>query len=102
MTTYRTAAVDAAHNDEELRLNLDLLEERRERAAIREAKSKLKMTNITTPGSAVLPSDKETSSTAAMTLVMLPNILIRGPPYKRVATPAATDLVSQIGMHLRR
>ncbi|GJZ55865.1 reverse transcriptase domain-containing protein [Tanacetum coccineum] len=44
MPTYRTAVVDAAHNDEELRLNLDLLEERRERAAIREAKAKLKMT----------------------------------------------------------
>ncbi|GKD29628.1 reverse transcriptase domain-containing protein [Tanacetum coccineum] len=43
MPTYRTAAVDAVHNDEELRLNLDLLEERRERAAIREAKTKLKM-----------------------------------------------------------
>ncbi|GJW37609.1 reverse transcriptase domain-containing protein [Tanacetum coccineum] len=37
MPTYRTAAVDAAHNNEELRLNLDLLEERGERAAIREA-----------------------------------------------------------------
>ncbi|GKF20224.1 hypothetical protein Tco_0068862 [Tanacetum coccineum] len=36
--------VDAVHNDEELRLNLDLLEERRERAAIHEAKAKLKMT----------------------------------------------------------
>nr|GEW15812.1 reverse transcriptase domain-containing protein [Tanacetum cinerariifolium] len=44
MPTYRTIVVDAAHNDEELRLNLDLLEERRERAAIREAKAKLKMT----------------------------------------------------------
>ncbi|GJX19978.1 reverse transcriptase domain-containing protein [Tanacetum coccineum] len=44
MPTYRTAAVDAAHNDAELRLNLDLLEERRERAAIREAKAKLQMT----------------------------------------------------------
>nr|GEV64709.1 hypothetical protein [Tanacetum cinerariifolium] len=44
MPTYRTAAVDTVHNDEELRLNLDLLEERRERAAIREAKAKLKMT----------------------------------------------------------
>ncbi|GJQ92009.1 reverse transcriptase domain-containing protein [Tanacetum coccineum] len=44
MPTYRTMVVDAAHNDEELRLNLDLLEERRERAAIREAKAKLKMT----------------------------------------------------------
>ncbi|GJX51685.1 reverse transcriptase domain-containing protein [Tanacetum coccineum] len=43
MPTYRTAAVDV-HNDEELQLNLDLLEERRERAAIREAKAKLQMT----------------------------------------------------------
>nr|GEV76593.1 reverse transcriptase domain-containing protein [Tanacetum cinerariifolium] len=44
MPTYRTAAVDVIHNDEELQLNLDLLEERRERAAIHEAKAKLKMT----------------------------------------------------------
>ncbi|GJX52320.1 hypothetical protein Tco_0280689 [Tanacetum coccineum] len=44
MPTYRTAVVDDVHNDEELRLNLDLLEERRERAAIREAKAKLNMT----------------------------------------------------------
>nr|GEY69388.1 reverse transcriptase domain-containing protein [Tanacetum cinerariifolium]GEY70323.1 reverse transcriptase domain-containing protein [Tanacetum cinerariifolium] len=44
MPTYCIAAVDAVHNDEELRLNLDLLEERCERAAIREAKAKLKMT----------------------------------------------------------
>ncbi|GKC91360.1 reverse transcriptase domain-containing protein, partial [Tanacetum coccineum] len=43
MPTYRTAVVDAVHNDEELRLNLDLLEERRERAEIREAKAKLNM-----------------------------------------------------------
>ncbi|GKC31673.1 reverse transcriptase domain-containing protein [Tanacetum coccineum] len=41
MPTYRTAAVDV-HNDEELQLNLDLLEEKRERAAIREAKAKYK------------------------------------------------------------
>ncbi|GKE97504.1 reverse transcriptase domain-containing protein [Tanacetum coccineum] len=44
MPTYRTAVVDAVHNDEELRLNLDLLKERRERAAIRKAKAKLNMT----------------------------------------------------------
>nr|GEX41341.1 reverse transcriptase domain-containing protein [Tanacetum cinerariifolium] len=44
MPTYRTVVVDAVHNNEELRLNLDLLEERRECAAIREAKAKLKMT----------------------------------------------------------
>ncbi|GKB93906.1 reverse transcriptase domain-containing protein [Tanacetum coccineum] len=45
MPTYRIAVVDAIHNDEELRLNLDLLEGQREHAAIREAKAKLKMTN---------------------------------------------------------
>ncbi|GJU54404.1 reverse transcriptase domain-containing protein [Tanacetum coccineum] len=44
MPTYRTTTVDAVHNNEELRINLDLLEERRERAAIREAKAKTKMT----------------------------------------------------------
>nr|GEU61688.1 reverse transcriptase domain-containing protein [Tanacetum cinerariifolium] len=44
MPTYHTTVVDVVHNDEELRLNLDLLEERRERAAILEAKDKLKMT----------------------------------------------------------
>ncbi|GKD17654.1 reverse transcriptase domain-containing protein [Tanacetum coccineum] len=38
MPTYRTTAVDTVHNDEELRLNLDLLDERREHAAICEAK----------------------------------------------------------------
>nr|GFA95541.1 reverse transcriptase domain-containing protein [Tanacetum cinerariifolium] len=37
MPTYRTTAVDMVNNDEELRLNLDLLEERRELAAMSEA-----------------------------------------------------------------
>ncbi|GJT64889.1 hypothetical protein Tco_1016369 [Tanacetum coccineum] len=44
MPTYCTAVGDAMHNDEKLRLNLDLLEERRKRAAIHEAKAKLNMT----------------------------------------------------------
>nr|GEY79560.1 reverse transcriptase domain-containing protein [Tanacetum cinerariifolium] len=43
MPTYRTTAVDVMNNDEELRQNLDLLEERRELAAMSEAKSKSKM-----------------------------------------------------------
>ncbi|GKD02275.1 reverse transcriptase domain-containing protein [Tanacetum coccineum] len=43
MPTYRTTAVDVMHNDDELRLNLDLVEERRECAAIRKAQAKLKM-----------------------------------------------------------
>nr|GEU43739.1 reverse transcriptase domain-containing protein [Tanacetum cinerariifolium] len=41
--TYRTTGVDVVNNDEELRLNLDLLEERQELAAMSEAKSKSKM-----------------------------------------------------------
>nr|GEU96253.1 reverse transcriptase domain-containing protein [Tanacetum cinerariifolium] len=43
MPTYRTAAVDVVHNDEELPLNLDFLEERLERVAIHEASANLKM-----------------------------------------------------------
>nr|GFB57023.1 reverse transcriptase domain-containing protein [Tanacetum cinerariifolium] len=43
MPTYRTTAVDMVNNDEELRLNLDLLEERRELAAMSEARSKSKI-----------------------------------------------------------
>ncbi|GKA41028.1 reverse transcriptase domain-containing protein, partial [Tanacetum coccineum] len=43
MPTLRTAEVDVVRNDEALEINLDLLEERREQAAIREAKSKRKM-----------------------------------------------------------
>nr|GEW00146.1 reverse transcriptase domain-containing protein [Tanacetum cinerariifolium] len=44
MPTYRTTVVDVVSNDEELLLNLDLLEERCECAAIYEAKAKSKMT----------------------------------------------------------
>ncbi|GJZ46736.1 hypothetical protein Tco_0600568 [Tanacetum coccineum] len=43
MPTYKTAVVDIVRNDDEIRLNLDLLEERRKRAVIREAKAKSKM-----------------------------------------------------------
>nr|GEX69883.1 reverse transcriptase domain-containing protein [Tanacetum cinerariifolium] len=43
MPTHRTTAVDVVNNDEELRLNLDLLEERRERAAVCEARAKSEM-----------------------------------------------------------
>ncbi|GKC39419.1 hypothetical protein Tco_1051803 [Tanacetum coccineum] len=43
MPTLSTVEVDVVKNDEALGINLDLLEERREHAAIREAKSKAKM-----------------------------------------------------------
>nr|GEZ76171.1 reverse transcriptase domain-containing protein [Tanacetum cinerariifolium] len=60
MPTYRTRAVDVVNNDEELRLNLDLLEECRELAAINEARSKSKMTkyyNSRVRGVAFQPGD---------------------------------------------
>nr|GEV26815.1 reverse transcriptase domain-containing protein [Tanacetum cinerariifolium] len=60
MPTYRTTAIDAVNNDEELRLNLDLLEERQELAAINEARSKSKMTkyyNSRVRGVAFQPGD---------------------------------------------
>ncbi|GKA50881.1 reverse transcriptase domain-containing protein [Tanacetum coccineum] len=43
MPTLRTTEVDQASNNEALGINLDLIEERREQAAIQEAKSKKKM-----------------------------------------------------------
>nr|GEW22729.1 hypothetical protein [Tanacetum cinerariifolium] len=43
MTTLRIAEVDLIHNNEALEINLDLLKERKEQAAIHEAKSKAKM-----------------------------------------------------------
>ncbi|GJS84396.1 reverse transcriptase domain-containing protein [Tanacetum coccineum] len=43
MPTIRTVEVDLVQNNEALEINLDLLEERREEAAIREAKSKAKI-----------------------------------------------------------
>nr|GEU99355.1 reverse transcriptase domain-containing protein [Tanacetum cinerariifolium]GEX76727.1 reverse transcriptase domain-containing protein [Tanacetum cinerariifolium] len=43
MPTLRTAQVDMIKNDEALGVNLDLLEEKREQAAIQEARSKAKM-----------------------------------------------------------
>ncbi|GKA91895.1 reverse transcriptase domain-containing protein [Tanacetum coccineum] len=43
MPTLRTAEVDMMQNNEALGINLDLLEERREQAVTREAKSKSKM-----------------------------------------------------------
>ncbi|GKF45989.1 reverse transcriptase domain-containing protein [Tanacetum coccineum] len=42
MSTLRTTKADMIKNDEALEINLDLLEERREQAAIQEAKSKAK------------------------------------------------------------
>ncbi|GJR95701.1 reverse transcriptase domain-containing protein [Tanacetum coccineum] len=43
MPTLRTVEVDLVQNNEALEINLDLLEEKREQAAIREAKSKAKI-----------------------------------------------------------
>ncbi|GKA86812.1 reverse transcriptase domain-containing protein [Tanacetum coccineum] len=64
MPTLRTAKVDLVQNNEALEINLDLLEERREQAAIREAKSKARMKNTITPKSEVQASNRETLCTA--------------------------------------
>nr|GEX37084.1 reverse transcriptase domain-containing protein [Tanacetum cinerariifolium] len=63
MTTLRTAEVDMIKNDEALEINLDIFKERRERAAIQEAKSKAKMKNTITTGSITQVLSHETSST---------------------------------------
>nr|GEY43214.1 reverse transcriptase domain-containing protein [Tanacetum cinerariifolium] len=60
MPTYRAAAVDVVNNDKELRLNLDLLEERRERTAVFEARAKskrMKYYNARVRGVAFKPCD---------------------------------------------
>nr|GEU69812.1 reverse transcriptase domain-containing protein [Tanacetum cinerariifolium] len=49
MPTLRTAEVDVDKNNEALGISLDLLEEKREQAAIQEARSKAKWKDITTP-----------------------------------------------------
>ncbi|GKE90383.1 hypothetical protein Tco_1567858 [Tanacetum coccineum] len=46
MPTIRTAKVNITTNDDERRIDLDILEERREQAAIREEKAKLKMAYV--------------------------------------------------------
>ncbi|GKE16968.1 reverse transcriptase domain-containing protein, partial [Tanacetum coccineum] len=43
MPTFKTAEVDMAKNDEALKINLELLEEKQEQSAITEAKSKRQM-----------------------------------------------------------
>ncbi|GJS50059.1 hypothetical protein Tco_0600180 [Tanacetum coccineum] len=43
MPTIRIVEINIATNDDERRIDLDILEERREQAAIREEKAKLKM-----------------------------------------------------------
>nr|GEV44718.1 reverse transcriptase domain-containing protein [Tanacetum cinerariifolium] len=60
MPTYRTVAVDVVNNDEELRLNMDMLEGHPERAAFCEAKAKSKMTkyyNARVRGATFKPDD---------------------------------------------
>ncbi|GJY06354.1 hypothetical protein Tco_0373408 [Tanacetum coccineum] len=58
MPTLRTAEVDLIKNDEALEINLDLIEEKREQAAIQEGKSKAKMENTTTLKSAAQASSR--------------------------------------------
>ncbi|GJV32079.1 reverse transcriptase domain-containing protein [Tanacetum coccineum] len=63
MPTLRTTEIQ---NNEALRINLDLLEEKKEQAAIREARSKAKMEKYLTPKSATQVSNQETLCTESM------------------------------------
>ncbi|GKE94972.1 reverse transcriptase domain-containing protein [Tanacetum coccineum] len=60
MPTLRTTEIDMVQNDEALKINLNLLEERREQEAIREARSRpRRWKNNTTPKSAARASNLE-------------------------------------------
>ncbi|GKE39436.1 hypothetical protein Tco_1462841 [Tanacetum coccineum] len=61
MPKFKTAEVDIAKNDEALEINLDLIEEKREQAAIREAKkARGKWKNTTTPKLEIQASSQKT------------------------------------------
>ncbi|GJR79721.1 reverse transcriptase domain-containing protein [Tanacetum coccineum] len=66
MPTLRTAEIDMVKNDEALEINLDLLEERREQAAIHEARSRQRWKSTITPRSATQASSQETLCTGTM------------------------------------
>nr|GEV49771.1 reverse transcriptase domain-containing protein [Tanacetum cinerariifolium] len=70
MPTLRTAEVNLIKNNKGLEINLYLLEEKREQAAIQEAKSKDMMENTIMPGFATQVSSQETSSTRAIKQAM--------------------------------
>ncbi|GJX36005.1 reverse transcriptase domain-containing protein [Tanacetum coccineum] len=61
MPTFRTTELDIAENDEALEINLDLIEEKREQAAIRESTKMRQMEkNTTTPKLEIQASSQET------------------------------------------
>ncbi|GJS57450.1 putative reverse transcriptase domain-containing protein [Tanacetum coccineum] len=60
MPTLRTAEVDLVQNNEALEINLDLLEQRREQAAIREVKAEQGWKSTITPKSKTQASNQET------------------------------------------
>ncbi|GJU03006.1 hypothetical protein Tco_1113344 [Tanacetum coccineum] len=106
MPTYRTSTVDIVHNDEEVRLNLDLLEEKRECVAICEAKAKMKMTKYYNarvrvvafrPGDFVYQSNDASHAASRGKLDQVGRSYMKDKypnncfPRKRVATLVATD-----------
>nr|GEW18318.1 reverse transcriptase domain-containing protein [Tanacetum cinerariifolium] len=65
MPSIRCAKVNQAKNDKELLLNLDILEERRDKAAVCEARNKAKMKSTKMPKFAAQASAQEILSTVA-------------------------------------
>nr|GEY88138.1 reverse transcriptase domain-containing protein [Tanacetum cinerariifolium] len=88
MPTYHTTAVDVVNNDEELRLNLDLLKERRKLAAMSEARSKSKMIkyyNSRVRGVAFKPGDfiyRSNDASQASKMIKYYNSRVRGVAFK--------------------
>ncbi|GJV69913.1 reverse transcriptase domain-containing protein [Tanacetum coccineum] len=70
MPTLRTAEIDLTKNNEALGMNLDLIEERREQAAIQEQKQEKMERNYNSESPTAQVSSRATWSTAAMKQVM--------------------------------
>nr|GEW45203.1 reverse transcriptase domain-containing protein [Tanacetum cinerariifolium] len=66
MPTLRKTKIDMVQNDEALKINLDLLEEKREQAAIREARSKTKMEKYYNSNSVTQALNQEALCTGTM------------------------------------
>nr|GEY96172.1 reverse transcriptase domain-containing protein [Tanacetum cinerariifolium] len=66
MRTLRTAEIDMVQNDEALEINLDLLEEIRDKHQSMKQKARQRWKNIATPKSATQASNQETLCTGTM------------------------------------
>ncbi|GJS14752.1 ribonuclease H-like domain-containing protein [Tanacetum coccineum] len=105
MPTLRTKEVDMVKNDKALEINLDLLEERKEQVAIREAKIKAKMEkyyNSKVRSTSFKPGDLVYHSNDARWTSLDPpwsdlRLHLSGDKFLRVMTKGFGDLVDKLG-----